>query len=67
MAVNGMVDRLCKDEDVGYVELWDSCVGKEYMYVRDGLHRSGKGVLSRFAEGLSGVVASGLGKVRYLN
>ena len=28
---------------MGYVELWDSFVGKEDMYVRDGLHLSGKG------------------------
>ena len=40
MAVNGMVKRLCKEEEVGYVDLWDSFVGKEEMYVRDGLHLS---------------------------
>ena len=26
MAVNGMVERLCKEEDVGYVDMWDSFV-----------------------------------------
>ena len=51
---------------MGYVDLWDSFVGKEEMYVRDGLHLSGNGA-AVFAEGLSGAVASGLGKVRYLN
>ena len=61
MAINGMVKRLCKEEDKGYVDLWDSFVGKEEMYVRDGLHLSGKGA-AVFAEGLSGAVASGLGK-----
>ncbi len=66
MAVNGMVQRLCKEEKVGYVNLWDSFVGKEEMYVRYGLHLSGKGA-AVFAEGLSGAVASGLGNVRYLN
>ena len=66
MAINRMVKRLCKEEDVGYVDLWDSFVGKEDMYLRDGLHLSGKGA-AVFAEGLSGAVASGLGKVRYLN
>ena len=66
MAINGMVKRLCKEEDVRYVDLWDSSVGKEEMYVRHGLHLSGKGA-AIFAEGLSGAVASGLGKVRYLN
>ena len=66
MAIKGMVKRLCKEEDVGYVDLWDSFVGKEEMYVRDGLRLSGKGA-AVFAEGLSGAVASGLGKVLYLN
>ena len=29
---------------MGYVDLWDSFVGKEEMYARDGLHLSGKWV-----------------------
>ena len=66
MAVDGMVKRLCKEEEVGYVDLWDSFVGKEEMYVRYGLHLSGKGA-AVFAEGLSVAVAIGLGKVSYLN
>ena len=66
MAVNGMVERLCKEEDVGYVDMWDSFVGNEELDFRDGLHLSGKGA-AVLAEGLSGAVASGLGKVRYLN
>ena len=64
MAVNGMVERLCMEEEVGYVDFWDSFVVKEEMYMRDDLHLSGKGA-AVFAEGLSGVVVSGLGKVRY--
>ena len=51
---------------MGYLDLWDSFVAKEEMYVMDGLHLSGKGA-AVFAEGLSGAAASGLGKVRYLN
>ena len=66
MAVKGMVKGLCKKDEVGYVDLWYSFVGKEEMYTRDGLHLSGKGAVV-FAEGLSRAVASGLGKVRYLN
>ena len=31
MAINGMIKRLCKEEDVGYEDLWDSFVGKEDM------------------------------------
>ena len=38
MANNGMVKWLCTEEEVGYVDMWDSFVGKEEMYVRDGLH-----------------------------
>ena len=37
MAVNGMAKRHCKEEDVGYVDMWDSFVGKEELYLRDGL------------------------------
>ena len=66
MAVNGMAERPCKEEDVGYVDMWDNLVGKEELYLRDGLHLSGKGA-AVFAEGLSGAGASGLGKARYLN
>ena len=49
MTVNGMVKRLCKEDEVGYVDLWDSFVGKEEMYARDHLHVSGKGA-AVFAE-----------------
>ena len=63
MAVNGMVKQLCREEEVGFVDLWDSFVGKEEMYPRDG---SGK-MAGVFGEGLSGAVACGLGKLRYLN
>ena len=49
------------------MDLWDNnFVGKEGMYARDGLHLSVRGD-SVFAEALSGAVASGLGRVRYLN
>ena len=66
MAINGMMKRLGKDEDIGSVDLWDSFVGIEEMYAWDGLHLSGKGAAA-VAEELAGAVASGLGKVRYLN
>ena len=61
-----MVERLCKEEDVGYVDMWDSLVVNEELYFRDDIHLSGKGA-AVLAEGLSGAVASCLGKVRYLN
>ena len=63
-AVNGK--QLCREEEVGFVDLWDSFAGKEEMHLRDGMHFSEKGA-AVFAEGLSGAVGSGLGKVRHLN
>ena len=65
IAINGTMKRLCKEDDVGYADLWDSFVGKEDMYVRYGLHLSGTGA-AVFDEGLSGAVTGGLGRVRYL-
>ena len=59
-------EQLCREEEVGYGDFWDSFVGKEEMYVRDGLHLSGTGA-AVFAEGLPGAVASGLCKRRYFN
>ena len=66
MAVGGMVERLCNEEGVGYVDMWDRFAGKKVLYLRDGLHLSGKGA-AVLAEGLPGADASGLGKVQYLN
>ena len=37
MAVDGMVKQMCREEEVGFKNLWDSFVGKEEMYSRDGL------------------------------
>ena len=43
MAVNILVEQMCEEEGVGFVDLWGYFVGKEKMYMRDGLHLSGKG------------------------
>ena len=66
MSINRLVQQLCKEEDVGFVDLWSSFVAKEEMYMRDGLHLSGKGA-GVFADGLKQAVESGLGNVSYLN
>ena len=60
-----MVKPLCREEELGFVDLWDSFVGKEEMYLRDCILVE-RG-LPFFAQGLSGAVASGLGKVQRLN
>ena len=41
-------------------------MANEDMYMRDGLHLSGKGA-GVFADGLKQALDSGLGNVRYLN
>ena len=43
MAINMLVQKLCREEEVGFVDLWGSFIEKANMYMRDGLHLSGKG------------------------
>ena len=43
MAINMLVQKLCREEEVGFVDLWGGFVGRADMYMKDGLHRSGKG------------------------
>ena len=38
-----LVQKLCREEEVGFVDLWGSFVGRADMYMKDGLHLSGKG------------------------
>ena len=58
--------QLCKGEEVGFVDLWDSFVVNEEMYMIDGMHLSGKEA-AVFADGLKQAVDSGLSNTRYLN
>ena len=59
MAINMLVEKLCR---VGFVDLWGSFVGRADMYMKDGLHLSGKGA-AVFAEGLAAAVDSGMGSI----
>ena len=43
MAINMLVEKLCREEEVGLVDMWASFVGIADMYVKDGLHLSRKG------------------------
>ena len=38
-----LVQKLCREEEVGLVDLWGSFVGRADMYMKDGLHLRGKG------------------------
>ena len=51
MAINALVEQMYEDEGVGFVDLWGYLIGKEDMYMRDGLHLSGKGA-AVFSENL---------------
>ena len=43
MAIKALLEHMCEEEGVGFVDLWGYFVGKEDIYMRDGLHLSGKG------------------------
>ena len=62
MAINVLSEKLCREEEVGFVDLWGSFVGRADMYKKDGLHLSGKGA-AVFADGLSAAVDSGMGSI----
>ena len=62
MAINMLVEKLCREEEVGFVDLWGSFVGRADMCMRNGLHLSGKGA-AVFADGLAAAVDSGMGSI----
>ena len=41
MAINIIVEKLCIEEEVGFVDLMGSFVGRAEMYIRDDLHLIG--------------------------
>ena len=57
MAINMLVQKLWRKRKV---DLWGSFVGRADMYMKDGLHLSGKGA-AVFADKLSAAVDSDLG------
>ena len=60
MAINGLLQQMCEEEGVGFVDLWGYFVGKEDMFMRDGLHLSGKGA-AVFSENLLRSMNNGTG------
>ena len=60
-----LFEKLCREEEVFYflfVDLWGSFVGRTDMYMKDGLHLSGKEA-AVFADGLSAAVDSVMGSI----
>ena len=60
MPINMLVQKLYREEEVRFVDLWGSFVGRGDMYMKDGIHLSGKGA-AVFADDLSAAVDSGMG------
>ena len=60
VAINMLAKKLCREEEVGFVDLWGSFVGRADMYMKDGLHLSGKGA-AVFADERSAAVDSDMG------
>ena len=73
MAINMLVQKLCREEEVGFVDLWGSFVGRADMYMKDGLHLSGKGAavladkLSAAADSDTGTMTNIFGSKHCLN
>ena len=57
-----LVEKLSREEEVGFVDLWESFVERADIYMKDGLHLRGKGA-AVFADGLSAAVDSGMGSI----
>ena len=62
MAINTIVQQLCREEEVGFVKLSGYFVGRADIYMRDGLHLSGKGAAVS-ADELSAAVDNGMGSI----
>ena len=60
MAINGLLEQMCEEGGVGFADLWGFFVGKEDMFMRDGLHLSGKGA-AVFSENLLRSMNNGTG------
>ena len=60
MAINGLLEQMCEEEGVGFVDLWGYFVGKKDMFMRDGIHLSGKGA-AVFSENLLRSMNNGTG------
>ena len=40
-----LVQKLCGEEEIGFVDVWGGFFGRAEMYTMDGLHLSGKGAV----------------------
>ena len=59
MAINMLAQKLCREEEVGFLYLWGRFVGRADMDMRNWLHLCGKGQLY-LRNKLSAAVVSGM-------
>ena len=57
-----LVEKLCREEEFGFVDLWGSFFRRSDMYMKNGFHLGGKGA-AVFVDGLSAAVDSGMGSI----
>ena len=63
MVINSLVQQLCREKEVGFVDVWGCVVGRADMHTSDGFHLSGKDA-AVFADELSATVDSGMGSIQ---
>ena len=61
-----LVQQLYREEEVGFVDLWGCFVAGTDMYMRDGLHLSGKGAAVFATEFSAAAVGSVMGSITYI-
>ena len=66
MAINTQVKKVCVEEGVGFVDMWLDFVGRDDLFMRDGLYLRGKGAAVLGCEFVR-VVDEGIGTIHYLN
>ena len=58
-----LIQQLCREEEVGFVDLLGCFAGRADIYMKDGLHLSGKGA-AVFVDELSAAFDSGMGSIK---
>ena len=66
MAINTQVQKVCMEEGVCFVDMWLNFVGRDYLFMRYGLHLTGKGAAVLGCEFVR-VIDEGTGTINYYN
>ena len=66
MAINILLQKLCMEEVICFVDMWASFVVRENVFMNDSLYLSGKGA-AVLGSGFIRCINEGTGTVEYLN